>query len=198
MVLVFLCLIFLFVGMYIGSKHDLKKVSISMIFGLFLINALFNIMIKGYYILFINYHYSTWFYLILGSIVGYLIMKIIDFKYDETDNISIAGFVLFNTILLVTGKFNILVLIINIFYYIMLGIYIRKSKSWISVLVGMVLGLFLGLVTSWMLGYVFAVIFGFVIYFIVSVYSIVLKTKDKLAYYGLLAGVIVALIGSVL
>ena len=80
----------------------------------------------------------------------------------------------------------------------MLGIYIRKSKSWISVLVGMVLGLFLGLVTSWMLGYVFAVIFGFVIYFIVSVYSIVLKTKDKLAYYGLLAGVIVALIGSVL
>ena len=198
MVLVILCLIFLFVGMYIGNRHDLKKVSISMIFGLFLINALFNIMIKGYYILFINYHYSTWFYLILGSTIGYLLMKIIDFKYDETDNISIGGFALFNTILLVTGRFNILALIINGLYYVMLGIYIRKSKSWISVLVGMLLGLLFGLVTSWMLGYVFAVIFGFVIYFITSVYNIILKSKDKLAYYGLLAGIIVALIGSVL
>lgn len=198
MVLVIICLIFLFVGMYIGNKYDLKRVSINMIFGLFLINGLLNILPKNYSVLFINYHYSTWFYLILGSILGYLIMKIIGFKYDETDNISIAGFTIFNTVLLVVSRFNILLLFINILYYIMIGIYIRKSKSWISVLIGMVLGLLLSLVTSWVSGYVLAVILGFIIYFIASVYSIVFKSKDKFAYYGLIAGFVVALIGSIL
>lgn len=198
MVLVILCLIFLFVGMYIGNKYDLKKISINMVFGLFLINALFNISCKGYYVLFRNYHYSTWFYLILGSIIGYLIMKIIGFKYDETDNISIGGFTLFNTILLVGNRFSIFSLIINILYYVIIGIYIRKSKSWISVIVGMILGLLFSLITSWILGYVFTIILGFIVYFIVSVYNIVLRSKDKFAYYGLIAGIVIALIGSVL
>ena len=37
MVLVIVCLLFLFIGMYIGEKRDLKKNSISMVFGLFLV-----------------------------------------------------------------------------------------------------------------------------------------------------------------
>lgn len=198
MVLVILCLMFLFVGMYIGNKYDLKKMSINMIFGLFLINGFCNILFKGYYALFINYHYSTWFFLILGSILGYLIMKIISFKYDETDNISIGGFSFFNTLFLVIGKFNIFSLIINVLYYVVIGIYIRKSKSWISVIIGMISGLLFSLFGSWILGYVFTIILGFVVYFIVSVYSIVFRSNDKYAYYGLIAGIVIALIGCVL
>lgn len=198
MVLVILCLIFLFVGMYIGNKYDLKKISINMIFGLFLMNGFCSILFKGYSLLAFNYHHSTWFYLILSCSLGYLIMKIIDFKYDETDNISICGFTLINTFLLVATKFNALGFIINLLYYVMLGIYIRKSKSWISVLIGMVFGLLFSLMISWMLGYIFTIIFGFVLYFIISVYNMVFKSKDKFAYYSLCAGIIIGLLGSIL
>ena len=85
----------------------------------------------------------------------------------------------------------------NILYYVIIGIYIRKSKSWISVIVGMILGLLFSLITSWILGYIFTIILGFIVYFIVSVYNIVLRSKDKFAYYGLIAGIVIALIGSV-
>ena len=197
MVLVIICLLFLFIGMYIGNKFDLKKISINMIFGLFSINSL-TVFFSSYSILYKNYHNSTWFYLILGVIVGYLLMKIIGYKYDETDNISIGGFAFLNTFLFITGKYNLLFMIINILYYILIGIYIRKSNSWISVLIGMILGLLFSSITGWMFGYVFTVLLGFIIYFIVSVHSIVFKSSDKNAYYSLIVGMVIGLLGVIL
>ena len=197
MVLVIICLISLFVGMYLGNKFDLKKVSINTIFGLFLINAFF-IISTSYSTLLKNYHSSTWFYLILGTILGYVLMMIVGEKYDETDNISIGGFALLNTLLLVVSKFSFFSFIFNILYYVFIGIYIRKSKSWISVLIGMILGILFSFISSWMLGYVFTIVLGFIIYFIFSVYSIVFKSKDKLASYGLIVGMIVAFLGGIL
>ena len=197
MVLVIVCLLFLFIGMYIGEKRDLKKNSISMIFGLFLVNLLF-VFLTSYSFLFMNYHSSTWYFLILGVFLGYLFMKIIGYRYDETDNISIGGFSLLNTFLLVTVKFRFLFMIINILYYVIIGIYIRKSKSWISVLIGMVLGLLFSSITNWMFGYVLTIALGFIIYFIVSVYSIVFKSTDKKTYYSLIFGMVIALLGGLL
>ena len=197
MVLVIICLLFLFIGMYIGNRFDLKKISINMIFGLFLINSLI-ICMSGCSFLLINYHNSTLLYLILGIIVGYLLMEIIGYKYDETDNISIGGFAFFNTFLLVNAKFNLLFLIINILYYVFIGIYISKSKSWISILIGMILGLVFSSITCWMFGYVLSIIIGFIIYFIVSVYSIVFKSNERKACYGLIAGMVIALLGGIL
>lgn len=197
MVLVIVCLLFLFIGMYIGEKRDLKKNSISMVFGLFLVNLLF-VFLTSYSFLSMNYHSSTWYFLILGVSLGYLFMKIIGYRYDETDNISIGGFSLLNTFLLVTVKFRFLFMIINILYYVIIGIYIRKSKSWISVLIGMVLGLLFSSITNWMFGYVLTIALGFIIYFIVSVYSIVFKSTDKKTYYSLIFGMVIALLGGLL
>lgn len=197
MVLVIVCLLFLFIGMYIGEKRDLKKNSISMVFGLFLVNLLF-VFLTSYSFLSMNYHSSTWYFLILGVFLGYLFMKIIGYRYDETDNISIGGFSLLNTFLLVTVKFRFLFMIINILYYVIIGIYIRKSKSWISVLIGMVLGLLFSSITNWMFGYVLTIALGFIIYFIVSVYSIVFKSTDKKTYYSLIFGMVIALLGGLL
>ena len=197
MVLVIVCLLFLFIGMYIGEKRDLKKNSISMVFGLFLVNLLF-VFLTSYSFLSMNYHSSTWYFLILGVFLGYLFMKIIGYRYDETDNISIGGFSLLNTFLLVTVKFRFLFMIINILYYVIIGIYIRKSKSWISVLIGMVLGLLFSSITNWVFGYVLTIALGFIIYFIVSVYSIVFKSTDKKTYYSLIFGMVIALLGGLL
>ena len=80
----FVCL-FVFIGMYIGNKYDLKKISINILFGLFLINVLFSILTNGYYLLFTNYHGAAWYFVLLSSILGILLMLIIDIKYDSTE-----------------------------------------------------------------------------------------------------------------
>ena len=198
MLLVCLCCLFVFLGMYIGNKYDLRNVSINSIFGLFLINGIFNIFFGSYSMLSYNYHDTTFIYVILGIVIGFSLMKIIGYKYDETDNLTIAGFTMFNSYLLFVSKFNILFLIINILYYILIGLYITKSKSWISVFIGMVLGLLFSLTSSWIFGYVFTFVLGFILYFIVSVYTIVFKNNSKMGYYALICGVLVALIGAIL
>ena len=193
----FVCL-FVFIGMYIGNKYDLKKISINILFGLFLINVLFSILTNGYYLLFTNYHGAAWYFVLLSSILGILLMLIIDIKYDSTDNISICGFTIANTIIFLTSKFNFLFLIINILYYIFIGIYVRNSKSWFSVIIGCLIGIVFNHCFDWMLGYIFSIIIGFIVYFIYSISGIIFKNIDRKYYYGLILGIIVALIGSVL
>ena len=193
-----ICSLFVFLGMYIGNKYDLKKYSINSIFGLFVINGLCGVLFNSYNILSINYHKSTILFLILGCVLGYCLMKLVSFKYEETDNISICGFTLFNTYLLVVSKFNFFFLLINILYYVLIGIYISKSKSWIYVLLGLILGLLFSLISSWIIGYIFSIIFSFLLYFIFSVYNLVFKSNSKMAYYSLLCGILVGLLGCVL
>ena len=93
MVLVIISCLFVFLGMYIGKKNDLKKSSINMLFGLFFINSLCVLLKNGFSILSLNYHSSTYYFVTLGSILGFVLMKIIDMKCEETDDISICGFV---------------------------------------------------------------------------------------------------------
>ena len=193
-----ICSLFVFLGMYIGNKYDLKKYSINSIFGLFVINGLGCILLNSYRFLYMNYHKGTFLFLVLGCILGYALMKLISFKYEETDNISICGFTLFNTYLLVISKFNFFFLLVNILYYVLIGIYISKSKSWIYVLLGLVLGLIFSVFSSWVLGYMFAVMFSFVLYFILSVYSLVFKSNGKMYNYSLICGIVVGLLGCVL
>ena len=100
--------LFVFLGMYIGNKYNLKKYSINCIFGLFVINGVGRILFSSYSILYRNYHRSTFFFLLLGCILGYSLMKLVSFKYEETDNVSICGFTLFNTYLLCISKFIIM------------------------------------------------------------------------------------------
>jgi len=198
MVLVIISCLFVFLGMYIGKKNDLKKSSIHMLFGLFLINSLCAILVNGYSFLSINYHSSTYYFVTLGSILGFVLMKIIDTKCEETDDISICGFVITNTIILLASKFNLLFLVVNILYYVIIGIYIKNSNSWISVFIGMVLGIVLYSLHTWLIGYVFTISFGFIIYFIYSLYTMIFKSGDKESYYYLIAGMVVALLGCVL
>ena len=169
MVLVVLCCLFVFLGMYIGKRFDFKNVSINIIFGLFLINCLFNVLPVCFC-----------------------------FKYDETDNISIAGFSLFNCYLLCVSKVSFFVLVVNIIYYILIGIYVCNSKSWVSVFIGAFLGFLLSFVSGWLFGYVFTIVFGFMIYFVLSVYGLVFRSNSKLHNIGLIVGLVVALLGCVL
>lgn len=198
MVLVIIACLFVFLGMYFGKKYDLKNISINMIFGLFLVNCVCSIFDKGYVLLKINYHSSAYYFTILGCILGYVIMKIIDLKYDRTDNISICGFTVANSMILCVSKFNILFFLINILYYVTIGIYIKNSKSWFSVIIGMIIGLILVLFDGWLLGYVFSILVGFIIYFVISVYTIIFRNGDKNGYYALIAGIVISLIGSML
>lgn len=198
MVLVIISCLFVFLGMYFGKKYDLKNVSINMVFGLFLVNCVCSIFDQGYALLKINYHSMAYYFAFLGCILGYVIMKIIDLKYDRTDNISICGFTVANSMILCVSKFNILFFLINILYYVAIGIYIRNSKSWFSVIIGMIIGLILGLFNGWLLGYVFSIIVGFIIYFVISVYTIIFRNGDKNGYYALIAGIVISLIGSML
>lgn len=193
-----ICSLFVFLGMYIGNKYDLKKYSINSIFGLFVINGLGGVLFNSYNILYINYHKSTFLFLVLGCILGYFLMKLISLKYEETDNVSICGFTLFNTYLLVISKFNFFFLLINILYYVLIGIYISKSRSWIYVLLGLILGLLFSLISSWVLGYMFTILFSFVLYFILSVYSLVFKSSGKIYNYSLICGIVVGLLGCIL
>ncbi len=198
MICAVICCLFIFLGMHIGDRYDLKKASISMIFGLFLINGLVNILPRCYFLLSQNYHNATFIYIVLGFILGFAIMKIISFKYDQTDNISIAGFSFFNTFLLVSSKFNFWIMIFNILYYVIIGIYISHSKSWLHVFIGMLIGMNLGLFSFWVYGYLFSIVFAFLIYFIVSVYELVFRNNTKNCYIGLVIGMIVALLGGII
>ena len=96
------------------------------------------------------------------------------------------------------SKFSFLLLIINILYYVFIGIYIRNSKSWFSVFIGCLLGVIFSHFYGWMLGYVYSIILGFVVYFVYSINGIIFKNSNKKYYYGLVLGIIVAVIGSVL
>lgn len=198
MVLVIISCLFVFLGMFIGNKFDLKNISINVIFGLFFINSLGNILPHCYDILYKNYHSATFIYVILGSVLGYFLMRLSGYKYEDSDNISIVGFTIFNSYLLYVSKFSFIFLIINILYYILIGIYVRDSKSWIFVIIGMVIGVLIAFINSWVIGYLFSIIIGFLIYFIVSVYGLVFRNKNKYCYIGLIISILIALLGSIL
>lgn len=198
MVLVSLCCLFVFLGMFIGKKWNLKSVSINTIFGMFLINCFVVLLPNAYSILHINYHFTTIIYLCLGIIIGYLFMNVVSYKYDNCDNISIVGFSILNSYLLYVSKINLLLFIVNVIYYIIIGIYIRDSKSWIFVIVGNVLGLLLSLFSGFGIGYVFCLMIGFVFYFIISVCSLIFRSNCVKDYLGLIFGIIIALIGGLL
>lgn len=198
MILALLCCLFVFLGMFIGEKFNLKKLSINALFGLFTFNFLGSEISYVYSILYKNYHSSTFLFVLLSVILGFLLIKLINCKYEDCDNVSILGFTVINTALFISHRFSILFLIINIIYYILLGIYIKKSKSWIFVFLGFILSLIFSLFSNWIIGYFYGVNLGFVFYFILSIYSIVFRNKDKWSSVGLIFGLIVALLGGLL
>lgn len=198
MVLVIFCCLFVFLGMYIGNRYNLKNASISVVFGLFLINSVFNILPYSDSILSLNYHDSAYIYCFLGCVLGYVLMKIFECKYDQTDNISIFGFSLFNSFLLFVGKINFIFVLVNIFYYILIGLYIRNSKSWIYVFLGVLFGFFVSFINSFVIGYIFTIMFGFIISFVISVHELIFRNTDKKCLSGLVLGILVGLVGCLL
>ena len=200
MVLVLLCCLFVFLGMYFGKRFNLKYVSINFIFGLFLVNGLIQILPFGYKLLFINYHYSTFIYLFLGIILGISLMMLFDYKSDNCDDISIIGFSIMNTYILLFNitKFNFILLIINALYYFSIGVYIKDGKSWISVFIGLILGFIINLIGSWWIGFIFAIIFGVVMCFIYSISIIVFRKRGKYCSFALIFGMLIAYLGCVL
>lgn len=201
MFLVLICCLFVFLGMYIGKKYNLKYVSINFMFGLFLLNCLSSILPNAYSILFHNYHDTTFIYVVLGIVLGVVFMMLFDYKSDNCDDISIIGFTIINSCLLynsLSNKFSFLLFIVNILYYVIIGIYIKDGKSWISVIVGMILGIFLSFINSWLIGYLFSIVVGIILCFIYSIYIVVVRNKSKFAYAGLLIGMLISFLGSIL
>lgn len=198
MIFAILSCLFIFLGMFIGNRYDLKKISINAIFGLFTINVFQCISSAVYPLLYRNYHNSSWLFILLGILLGYLVIKLINCKYEDSDNISILGFTVVNSYLFILHNFNIIFLIINIFYYVFIGVYISKSKSWIYVLLGCFLGIILSLIKVWSMGYIYGITIGFVVYFILSVYNIVFRCKDKKSLAGLIVGFLIALLGGLI
>lgn len=201
MVLVILCCLFVFLGMYIGRKFNLKYFSINFMFGLFLLNCLIQILPNAYSLLSINYHDMTFIYVFLGVVIGVVLMMLFDYKSDNCDDISIIGFTMVNTCILCnafSSKFSLLLFIINVLYYVSIGIYIKDGRSFISVIIGLILGLLSCLFNHWFLGYFYSIIVGVILCFVYSISIVVTKCKDKYAYVGLILGMLVAFLGSVL
>lgn len=198
MILGLVCCLFVFLGIFISCKKDFKKLSINALFGMFFINCLAVVIPFVYSVLYKNYHSTTLFFVLLSGVLGFLIIKLVNCKYEDCDNISILGFTFVNMSLLISHRFSILLLLVNILYYVLIGIYIKKSKSWIYVLLGSVLALIFSMFNSWVLGYVYGINIGFIMYFILSVYEIVFKNKEKYSGLSLVIGFVIALLGGLL
>lgn len=197
-VISFLLSLFVFLGMFLCEKRNLKNESIFLIFGLLLFCLIVSVIPYGYSFLYHNYHKGTLIYFLMGSIFGYLFMKLCSYKYDKCDNIVLTGFSLFISFLVSVSKFNIFSLIVAMLFYVVLGIYIRNSKSFISVLIGSVLGVLLSFFNTWMFGYIFCLVAGFIIYFVSSLSSMVFRNKNQVCYYFLGVGMILGFLGSIL
>jgi len=192
---------FVFLGMYIGQRWNIKYISINLMFGLFLFNCLVNILPNGYSLLSRNYHDTTFIYVLLGIILGVVLMMLFDYKNDSCDDVSIIGFTMINCFLLnnsMSIKFHFLLLIVNFLYYLVIGIYIKDGKSWISVFIGMVLGIFISFIGSWWIGYLFSIVVGIISCFIYSIYIVVVRNRGKYVYIALIAGLLLAFMGSIL
>ena len=198
MILVVTCFLFSFLGMYIGEKYDLKKASIYIIFGIFTINILCSMFPIAYELLYRNYHGSTWLYISLSILVGYLLIKLINYKYEDSDNLSIVGFIISNSYLLYLHKFSIIFFIINILYFILIGLYIKRSKSWIYVMTGSIIGIIFNYINAWGIGFVLSINIGFVLYYILSIYNIIFRCSNKKYYFCLIIAIIIAFLGGVL
>lgn len=196
-VLIFSIILFTFLGMFIGKKYDLKYFSINSIFGLFLVNGIFNLFVASNY-LSINYHYSTWIYLFLCIILGFVLSKLVCIKSDNPDDVSIACFSFFNCFLLFLGNFNLFSFLISILYYILIGIYIKDTKSYINVFLGFVFSFIASFISSWMIGYLLSCFIGIVLYFIFSIYGVVGRNSEKSGLVGLILGIVIGVIGGVL
>ena len=201
MVLVILSCLFVFLGMYIGRRFNLKYFSINVIFGLFLLNCLIKVLPVTCSLLSKNYHDSTFIFVFFGIVLGIVLMMLFDYKSDNCDDFSIIAFTMVNSCFLYNVfnyKFSLLLFIVNVLYYISIGIYIKDGKSWISVIIGMILGLLFGFINHWIIGYFYSISVGIILCFIYSISIVVTRSKDKYSYVGLILGLLVAFLGSVL
>ena len=123
MILKLVCCLFIFIGIFISEKKDFKKLSINALFGMFFLNCLVVIIPFAYSILFKNYHSTTLFYVLLSGILGFLLIKLVNCKYEDCDNISILGFSFVNMSLLISHRFSILLLLVNILYLYIVSYY---------------------------------------------------------------------------
>lgn len=201
MVLVIISCLFVFLGMYIGRRFNLKYFSINFMFGLFFLNCLIQVLPYAYSLLNKNYHDTTFIYVFLGTILGIVLMMLFDYKSDNCDDVSIIAFTMVNSCLLyhsLSVKFNLLLLLINIIYYISIGLYIKDGKSWLSVFIGMILGFIFGFFNHWLIGYFYSISIGIILCFVYSISIVVTKGREKYASFGLIFGMLIAFLGSVL
>jgi len=201
MVLVIISCLFVFLGMYIANRWNLKYVSINFLFGVFLLNCLVQILPNGYNLLSYNYHDTTFIYAFLGVIIGIVLMMLFDYKSDNCDDVSIVGFTMINSYLLystLSSHFNFILFFVNILYYVSIGIYIKDGKSWVSVFLGMILGFFISLISSWWIGYFFSIVVGIILCFIYSISIVVIRNKGRYSYISLILGMVIGFLGSIL
>lgn len=189
--------LFVFLGIFIGKKFNLKYFSINSIFGLFLVNGLYDLLLSSNF-LSINYHNSTWFYLVLCGILGFVIMKLIGIKSDNPDDVSIVGFSFINCFFLLINKFSLVSFLISCLYYILIGIYIKDTKSYLYVFLGFVLAFISSFLSNWMFGFLFSTLVGFFAYFLFSIYILVTRNSQKMGVVGLIVGFVVGLLGGIL
>jgi hypothetical protein len=184
--------------MYIGKKYNLKYFSINLVFGLFLLSCLLLILPYAFNLLSKNFHDTTFIYVFLGITIGVVSMMLFDYKYDNCDDISIFCFAMCNCYFLskiLNYKFSFMLLIINILFYVSIGLYIRNGKSWISVFGGMFAGFILFLLGGYWLGYMFSISFGIISCFIYSISQVVFRNRTKYAYFALFVGMLLAFLG---
>lgn len=198
MVLVILSSLFVFLGMYIGKRFNLKYLSINFMFGLFILNCLIQMLPGAFSLLSKNYHDTTFIFVFLGIVLGVVLMVLFDYKSDNCDDVSIIAFTMVNSCILFSSKFNFLIFIINVLYYISIGIYIKNGKSWLSVFIGMFLGIIFGFINHWMIGYFYSISVGIVLCFVYSISIVVTRSREKNSYIGLILGMLIAFLGSIL
>ena len=117
---------------------------------------------------------------------------------DNPDDVSIVGFSFINCFFLFLGKFSIFSFIISSLYYILIGIYIKDTKSYLYVFLGFILAFISSFLSNWMFGFLFSTLVGIFIYFLVSIYMIVSRNNERAGIIGLVVGIIVGLLGGIL
>lgn len=210
LILTFLLSIFIIIGTYINTllnKKNIrtKNVSINMLYGLLLLTSIIKILPVSYSLLSKNYHDTTYVYLILTILIGFIIIEIFNLNKKQNKNTSILSLMVFCLIQgIIISNYNIqnidyISMIFLSIYNIIIGIYIKeinnKKLSIIPITVSYLIGLLLGNITNWQMGYLFSVSLGIIIYFIISLSSSIIKNKNSIyETIGLVIGMTLVLL----
>lgn len=182
----FIIVLFLLIGFYFSKKSN-NKYLFNFLFGFLLMEFIIRFVPITYNILSINYHDTTFFYIVLLMILGI----IISILFNKGQLLAYSSF--FNFSGLFSGfSFS---LIIYSFIGFIIGLNSLNRKWLIMFILSFLIGFLFNFIGFWMVGYLYGILLGIVGYYLISMMGIVFKCKEKYVCFFLISGMILSYIG---